>query len=246
MSGAARTVLVTGAGGAIGGAVVRRLRDDGVGVIGTDRGSAPAGLPVAQWIAADLATAAGRAAVADLGAATLDGFVHCAGVFHTGRLADITDADWDHVFAVNAKGPLLLFQRVVDRMAPGSAAVFVASIAALRGTPDHLLYAASKAALRSLAASLALGLAERQIRVNCLCPGLIDTPMTDAANAALAQSRGVAPAVVAAERAAAIPSRRAGTSEEVAGAVSFLLSRDAAYMTGATLTLAGGLLAGAV
>ncbi len=238
MSGAARTVLVTGAGGAIGGAVVRRLRDDGVGVIGTDRGSAPAGLPVAQWIAADLATAAGRAAVADLGAATLDGFVHCAGVFHTGRLADITDADWDHVFAVNAKGPLLLFQRVVDRMAPGSAAVFVASIAALRGTPDHLLYAASKAALRSLAASLALGLAERQIRVNCLCPGLIDTPriartVADRFAADLEEAR--------AARDRQVPMGRMGTAWEVAHACAFLLSDAAAYITGTELVVDGGL-----
>ena len=246
MTETVRTVLVTGAGGAIGGAVVRRLHADGFAVIGTDRGTAPAGLPVARWIAADLATPEGRTAIGDLGATQLQGFVHCAGVFHTGRLADITEADWDHVFAVNTKGPLLLFQRVAGRMVPGSSAVFVASVGALRATADHMVYGASKAALRSLAGSLALGLADRQIRVNCLCPGLIDTPMTDLANAQLAQARGVAPDVIAAERAAGIPSRRAGTPEEVAGAVAFLLSPDATYMTGVSLTLAGGLLAGAV
>ncbi len=245
MSGSARTALVTGAGGAIGGAVVRRLHADGWSVIGTDRGEAPGGLPAARWIAADLATETGRAAVGGGVGPVLHGFVHCAGIFHTGRLADVTAEDWEHVFAVNAMAPLLLFQRVAPRMGPGSAAVFVASIAALRATADHMLYAASKAALRSLSASLALGLAERQIRVNCLCPGLIDTPMTDLANAQLARARGVAAETVAAERAAAIPNRRAGTPEEVAGAAAFLLSADSTYMTGATLTLAGGLLAGA-
>lgn len=243
---AKRTVLVTGAAGAIGAAVARRLHRDGASVIGTDLGPRPLDLPVADWLAADIAVEQGRAAVAAALGPALDGFVHCAGVFHTAALGSITDADWERVFAINAKGPLLLFQAVAPRMAGGSAAVFVSSIAALRGTPDHVLYAASKAALRNVAASLALGLAPRGVRVNCLCPGLIDTPMTDAANAQLAAARGVPVARIAADRAAAIPNGRAGTADEVAGAVAFLLSQDAAYMTGATLTLAGGLLAGAV
>jgi len=239
-------VLVTGAAGAIGRAVVQRLRRDGRAVRGTDRGGCPDGLDVERWAAGDIATAQGRAAIAALADRPLGGFVHCAGVFHTGGLGTLDEAAWDQVFAINAKGPLLLFQDIAGAMAPGSAAVFVASVAALRGTPDHLLYAASKAALRNVAASLALALAGRGIRVNCLCPGLIDTPMTDGANAALAARRGVDVAAIAAERAAAIPAGRPGTPEEVAGAAAFLLSDDAAYITGASLTAAGGALAGLV
>lgn len=242
----AAPVLVTGAAGAIGRAVARRLQEEGRAILGTDRGACPADLLVDRWAAADIATAEGRAAIAALADGPVGGFVHCAGVFHIGGLGEIDAAAWDRVFDVNAKGPLLLFQSVAAAMAPGSAAVFVASVAALRGTPDHLLYAASKAALRSLAASLALALVGRGIRVNCVCPGLIDTPMTDAANAELSARRNVPVAALVAERAAAVPAGRAGTADEVAGAVAFLLSEQAAYVTGTTVTVAGGALAGMV
>jgi NAD(P)-dependent dehydrogenase (short-subunit alcohol dehydrogenase family) len=246
MSEGARTALVTGAAGGIGRAVARRLRASGWAVLGSDLVAQPEDLAVDDWIVADIAAAQGRAAIATHVARPLAGFVHCAGLFHTGALGEIDEAAWDRVFDVNAKAPLLLFQGIAGRLAPGAAAVFVASAAALRGTPDHLLYAASKAALRNLSASLALALVARNIRVNCVCPGLIDTKMTDAANLALSARRDLPVAAVAAERAASVPAGRAGTPDEVADTVAFLLSDQASYITGSTITVAGGALAGVV
>ena len=84
----------------------------------------------------------------------------------------------------------------------------------------------------------------RDIRVNVVAPGLIDTPLTDTLNVALAEKRGLSVAAVAAERAAAIPLGRAGTADEVADTCLYLLSRQSAYMTGSTLFSTGGVLAG--
>jgi len=124
--------------------------------------------------------------------------------------------------------------------------VVLGSIAGLRGSPATPFYAASKAGLRNLAASLALLLEPRGIRVNVVAPGLIDTPLTDALNVTLAQQRGQSVEAIAADRATPIPMRRAGTADEVADTCLYLLSRQSSYMTGSTVFSAGGVLAGIV
>lgn len=239
-------VLVTGAAGAIGQAVVRRLAADGARVIGTDLHARPATLPTAAWITADLADAGDRARVVAAVDAPLDGLVHASGIVSTALAASIDEAEWDRVFAVNVKAPFFLSRALAPRLVPGGAAVFVGSIASFRGTPDAPAYAASKAALRNVAATLALDWAPRGIRVNTVAPGLVDTPMTDAMNMVLADRRGAPPDQVMAARVAPIPLQRAATPEDVAGMVAMLLSPDCGYVTGATLVGAGGLLAGTV
>lgn len=242
----AGSALVTGAAGAIGQAVVRRLAADGARVIGTDRRARPSTLPAIEWIEADLAETTERARLVEAVPMPLDGLVHACGIVSTARSAEIDEAEWDRVVAVNVKAPFFLSRDLAPRLAGGASVVFVGSIAAYRGTPDAPAYAASKAALRNVAATLALDWAPRGIRVNCLAPGLVDTPMTDAMNDVLAARRGVSLESVKASRETPIPLGRAASADEIASMVAVLLSSDTAYVTGATLVGAGGLLAGAV
>ncbi|MCR6670746.1 MAG: SDR family oxidoreductase [Devosia ginsengisoli] len=100
--------------------------------------------------------------------------------------------------------------------------------------------------MRNLAASLSLLLQPLGIRVNVVAPGLIDTPLTAALNADLAERRGVAVDMIEAERAAVIPMGRAGTSEEVADSCLYLLSDRSSYLTGSTMFATGGVLAGMI
>jgi len=235
-------VLVSGAAGGIGGAIARRLVASGTAVVGSDRGAAPAGWS-APWIGADLSDVGSYAQIAN-SAGDLDGVVLAAGI--------LDGAEWDaiepdaamHLLNVNLVGPYFLLRALLPRLSEASSVVVVGSIAGLRGSPATPFYAASKAGLRNLAASLALLLEPRGIRVNVVAPGLIDTPLTDGLNVTLAQKRGLSVAAVAAERAAAIPLGRAGSTDEVADSCLYLLSRQSAYMTGSTLFTTGGVLAG--
>jgi len=237
-------VLVSGAAGGIGGAAARKLQDAGAAVVGTDRGAAPIGWP-GPWIAADLTDAASYAQIADT-TGDLDGVVLAAGI--------LDGAEWDAIepdaalrlLNINLVAPYFLLRALLPRLPSGSSVVVVGSIASLRGSPATPFYAASKAGLRNLAASLALLLQPRGIRVNVVAPGLIDTPLTDALNVTLAEKRGQSVEAVAADRAAAIPLGRAGSADEVADTCLYLLSRQSAYMTGSTLFSTGGVLAGAI
>ncbi|MCL4188688.1 MAG: SDR family oxidoreductase [Rhodobacteraceae bacterium] len=238
-------VLVTGAAGGIGGAIVARLAAAGVEVVATDL-HIPPGPPPGRWVEADLVTDAGRAAVAAAVPGDLGGIVHAAGL--------LDPKPWDavgaeaalRILAVNVVAPLLLVQALAGRMEPGGAVVFLGSVAGARAAPDTAVYAASKAALRNLAGTLAVALAPRGVRVNTLAPGLIDTPLTTGLDHRLAAARGQTPEAVAAARAAAVPAGRAGTAGEVADACLWLLGTGASYVSGATLYATGGALAGAI
>jgi NAD(P)-dependent dehydrogenase (short-subunit alcohol dehydrogenase family) len=239
-------VLVTGAAGDIGRAVVRRLLEDGCAVIGTDLGAKPDDLETVGWVAADLITPEGRETVCAALPDRLSGFVHVAGIVLTQAVDEIAEEDFDRSFALHAKAPFFLLRSLRRRFPPGASAVLVGSVAGRRASPENLVYAASKAALASLAASLALVLAPSGVRVNVVAPGLIETALTTATTGRLAAMRGLTVEETARMRTSGIPLGRAGTPEEVADAVAWLLSPGSSYATGTTLMLAGGLLAGSV
>jgi NAD(P)-dependent dehydrogenase (short-subunit alcohol dehydrogenase family) len=246
-------VLVTGAAGGIGAALVRRLLAAGAEVVATDQADQPphdAGLaqPGCTWIRADLATSAGRQGLIDHlvhgSAQPLDGLVFVAGLLDPVDWDQITEEQVERLFALNVLAPYFLVRGLLPGLARQASVVLMGSIAALRASPKTPFYAASKAALRNLGASMALLLQPRGMRVNIAAPGLIDTPLTDALNLRLAHERGVTVAQVAAERAQAIPAGRAGSADEVVSACLFLLSRQASYCNGATLHPTGGVWAG--
>ena len=154
----------------------------------------------------------------------LDVLVNNAGVFRRGALDTWSADDVRRLLDVNLVGTVLGLQAAARVMADGGAIVNVASTAGLRGYRSALPYAASKWGVRGASRSAALELAPRGIRVNCICPGAVDTPMLDPS--ALDVSR--------------LPIPRAGTANEIATLVAFLASDAAAYCTGAEVVVDGG------
>jgi NAD(P)-dependent dehydrogenase (short-subunit alcohol dehydrogenase family) len=237
-------VLVVGAAGGIGRAVADALLAAGVSVLGTDRRERPDDL-ACDWVAADIATAAGRAAIVEA-SGPLGGMVYAAGIIDSIGWQELGEDEAARILAVNLTAPLFLTRALAGQFTNPAAIVLVGSIAGTRGSPLTPVYAASKAALRNLGASLALALSPDDIRVNVVAPGLIDTPLTDGLNLRLSAMRNVSRESIEAERAAAIPVGRAGSTGEVADAVLHLLGDGARYTTGATLFVAGGVMAGSV
>ena len=149
-------------------------------------------------------------------------------------VAKVTEAIYDEMFNLNAKGPFFAVQKLAPLINRGGAVVLTTSIANVKGMPGQATYGAAKAALRSFARTLAVELLPLEIRVNAVTPGPIDTPILDKAfpdKAAAAQMREKVPSMV--------PMKRFGTSEEIAKAVLFL-AFDATFTTGAELPVDGG------
>ncbi|MFZ6654008.1 SDR family oxidoreductase [Undibacterium sp. TJN19] len=149
-------------------------------------------------------------------------------------LEGVTEAIYDEMFNLNAKGPFFTVQKLAPLINRGGAVVFTTSIANVKGLPGQATYGAAKAALRSYARVLAAELLPREIRVNAVSPGPIDTGILDKAipdKDAAAKMRVHASAMV--------PMKRFGTSEEIAKAVLFL-AFDATFTTGAELPVDGG------
>src|SRR5215217_5129646 len=240
----AQRVLISGAAGGIGGALADKLIDAGGHVIGTDRHAADSHWRGQQWLTADLGNRAGRDAIAAGIDGTLDGLVFAAGILDAADWQSIDEDAAADLLAINLTAPLFLTRALLPRLAKDSSIVIIGSIAGLRGSPATPFYAASKAGLRNLAASLALLLQPHDIRVNVVAPGLVDTPLTDSLNVTLAEKRGLSIEAIAAERAAAIPLGRSGSVDEIADTCLYLLSRQSSYMTGSTLFSTGGVLAG--
>ncbi len=224
-------VVVTGSSGAIGTAVVRRLLDGGHRVHGMDLAPPPSGCGVLHYEAdlSDDASLAAAVASVRAEAPRLGGLVYCAGVYPIVPWADYTLALWDRVHAVNVRGAFALVAGLAGCLDAGTSVVLVASGAAHLGSRD-VGYAASKAGLVGLMKALAMNLAPQGIRVNAVCPGLIDSPM----------SARMAPERRRQHEQQALLCR-AGTADEVAGAVAYLLSAESGYVTGATLDINGGL-----
>jgi NAD(P)-dependent dehydrogenase (short-subunit alcohol dehydrogenase family) len=163
----------------------------------------------------------------------LDLVVNCAGILRVAPLESTSEKEWSEVLAVNLTGAFLLTRAALRalREGGGGAIVHIASRAAIRAKEAHGAYSASKAGILQLTQMAAVEGARHGIRVNCVCPGFIDTPMT----------RGMydMDATIAAWK-EVCPLGRPGTPEDVARAMLFLASDDAAFVTGVALPVDGG------
>lgn len=228
----ARVVLVSGGNRGIGRAVAGRFATSGDRVAVTVRSTAVEGLlsvpcDVNDTLAVDKAVAAVEAQLGPV-----EVLVANAGVTDDKLLLQMDEASFTSVLDTNLVGTFRLVKAALPKMlrARRGRIVFISSLAALSGSPGQANYAASKAGLIGFARSLARELARRNITVNVVAPGFIETDMT----AALGQARR-------AEVLGQVPLGRFGLAEEVAGAVYWLASPEAAYVTGAVIPVDGGL-----
>ena len=255
-----QVAIVTGAGRGIGRAIGTRLASEGVSVAITD-----VDLRNAQQVVAEIDADGGQAialqvdvtrkedvdkmvddTVAKFG--PLDILVNNAGVGAVAPLMDTDEAMWDTLMDINAKGVLLCSQAAARQMiSTGSGGRIInnasgaGKIAPGKDTPLGA-YAASKHAVVALTKQMGLELSSHRILVNCVCAGIVDTPMWDLIDREIAQREGVPIGSVKAAAVASIPLGRIQEPEDVANVVAFLASTDASYMTGQTYNVCGGIL----
>jgi 2-hydroxycyclohexanecarboxyl-CoA dehydrogenase len=242
-----KRAIVTGGGSGIGRATVLRLVAEGceVGIFDIDEAGAAttvalAGSP-ARTYRTDIAdrTSVEQSVAAferDVGPADL--LANVAGWEWPMNFLDTDPALWDKIIAINLYGPLHMHHVVVRGMAERGfgRVVNVASDAGRVGSSGEAVYSACKGGIIAFTKTLARELARRNVTLNVLCPGPTDTPLFDAFKAASPGGAKIGEAL-----ARAVPMRRIGTPEDYPGVIAFLLSDDAGYMTGQTLSVSGGL-----
>jgi NAD(P)-dependent dehydrogenase (short-subunit alcohol dehydrogenase family) len=235
--------LVTGGVGGIGWAIAEAFAAEGVAVAAADVRSPRGACGPIRFVAMDVADRAGVLAAFDAAEAALGGpvdiLVNCAGLYPCDPLAEMTEAAWDRVMDTNAKGILLVSQECCRRLVAagrGGAIVNITSGSAERARLGAAHYCASKAAAEMLTRCFALEFAAAGIRVNAVSPGYVEVetevnPQSDAYKRAII---------------ATAPLGRAGAPADVAGAVLFLCSTAAEWITGASYRVDGGSRAGAL
>jgi 3-oxoacyl-[acyl-carrier protein] reductase len=236
-----KTALVTGASGGIGASIARALHQQGASLMisGTrmealEALAAELGSRV-QTIACDLSDPVQveklvPAAEAALG--SLDILVNNAGITRDNLFMRLKDEDWDAVLAVNLTAGFRLSRAAIKGMLKRrwGRIIGITSIIGTMGNAGQANYAASKAGMIAMSKSLAKEVAAREVTVNCIAPGFIESPMTDVLNEKI--RAGIL---------ANVPAGRLGTGEDVAAAVVYLASAEAAYVTGQTLHVNGGM-----
>ena len=237
-----KTALVTGASGGIGGAIARALHGAGAHVVLS--GTRETAL---ETLAADLGERTSLAACDLTDSAAVDGLVERAeaaaggpldilvanaGVTRDGLLLRMKDEDWAAVLQINLESYFRLSRAALRGMMRRrwGRIVGITSVVGVTGNPGQTNYAASKAGMIGFSKALAQEVASRSITVNCVAPGFIESPMTDA----LAEAQKT-------QILSTIPSGRLGLGEEVAAACVYLASDEAAYVTGQTLHVNGGM-----
>ena len=239
-----RRALVTGAASGIGAGAARRLLSGGVEVLATDidrRGLEALSELGAEPLIADLADLRDRDRVIE-SAAGVDYLVQAAGIIRLLPIEKVTVDDWRDVFAVNAEAMFFLCQGIGATMPAGGAIVNLSSSSAkLANTTEAAVYAASKSAVLSITRSFAYSLAPIPVRVNAICPGIIDTPMQDAVLEQVSAIRGMTPDQLSDLRETSVPLGRGASPDEIAELIWFLLSDGAGYMTGQAVNFDGGL-----
>lgn len=241
-----KVALVTGGMGGIGQAICRRLATLGYRVVAT---YSPGNTKVAAWLQAmqenghamtavpcDVAdyascTACVETVVRDVG--PVDVLVNNAGITRDMTFRRMTRADWDAVVDTNLGSVFNMSKQVIDGMIERKAGriINISSVNAQKGAFGQTNYAAAKAGMTGFTKALALEVARYGVTVNTISPGYIRTPMT----------AGIAPEIIESKVLPLIPVGRLGAPEEIAGLVAYLVSDEAAFMTGADLSINGGM-----
>ena len=173
----------------------------------------------------------------------IDILVNNAGIYRAAVPLEVTEEHWDAIMNINAKGVFFTTQAVLPAMIARKrgAIVSLASMAGKVGSANNLPYNASKAAVISMTKSLALAHAADGIRVNCVCPGFVETDMWTAVSRELGTLLGRSPEQFTAARKAQVPLGRMERAEDVANVIAFLASPRSEYMTGQAISIDGGL-----
>lgn len=235
-----KTALVTAAGQGMGRAAVLAFVREGARVIATDlKSELLANLPdgVTRRALDVLDDAAVQAAVADIGA--VDILFNCAGYVHQGTILDCTIKDWDFSFDLNVRSMFVMTKAMLPKMidAGGGVILNMASVlGAHKAAPNRLAYAASKAAVAGFTRALAIDHVRQGIRVNCVCPGTVDTPSLGERIAAFAD-----PVQARKDFIARQPMGRLAVAEEIAETFVFLVSDESSFMTGQAIFADGGM-----
>ncbi|MCR9139318.1 MAG: SDR family oxidoreductase [Alphaproteobacteria bacterium] len=232
-----RTALVTGGRSGIGHAVAGRLASEGARVFTAQRQLDPN----FEGIIADFADpAAPEAVISEIvsKAGTIDILVNNAGVMKEGTVEEMSVDDWHHTLAVNLTAPFLLAKYAMPHLKGGGSIVNVGSIEGLGSNPRHPAYGASKAGLHGLTRAMAIDHGPDGVRCNAVAPGWIDTDLNDAFIDSFAD-----PDAFRSNLSSIHPSGRTGTPQDVAALIAFLVSDDAAFITGQVYTVDGGRMA---
>ena len=236
-----KTALVTGASGGLGGAIARALHAQGATVtlsgtraealeaLATELG---ARVHVQACNLADKASVEALVPAAEKAMGALDILVNNAGVTKDNLFLRMKDEEWDQVIAINLTAGFRLSRAVLRGMMKRrhGRIIGISSVVGFTGNPGQANYAASKAGMIGMTKSLAAEVASRGITVNCIAPGFIASPMTDALNDK--QKEAIL---------GKVPAGRLGAAAEIAAAVVFLASMEAAYITGETIHVNGGM-----
>jgi NAD(P)-dependent dehydrogenase (short-subunit alcohol dehydrogenase family) len=240
-----KTAIVTGGGSGIGRAIAVAFAREGasVAVCGRDRKKL-------DHLAAEIGAINGRclSVVADVSIAKqvelavrmtaerfgrLTTLVNNAGVLIAGTAESLSDDEWEHTFSVNVRGAWLMARAALPhlRAAGGGSIINIGSVLSLQGARNRVAYAASKGAVLAMTRAMALDHAAEKIRVNCICPGMVETEMIARFNADETARR---------QRLAMHPVGRFGQPEDIAGLAVFLASDESAWTTGAAFPVDGG------
>jgi meso-butanediol dehydrogenase / (S,S)-butanediol dehydrogenase / diacetyl reductase len=253
--------LITGAASGIGAACARRMAREGVQLLLADLNGDSAKTLADELgqasVQADVTRAADIERMLDLAYqrwGRLDVVFNNAGIAQVRPLLDLSEEEWDRTLAINLRAVFFVLQGAAKRMRDQSPIagselrgklIQTASIAAYRGGQAYMAhYAASKAGVVSITRTAAQVLAAYRITSNCICPGVVDTPMWRKVDAEWSEIEGWQTGEAWKRRTSLIPLGRPETAEDVAGLVSFLASRDSDYMTGQAVNIDGGLVMG--
>ena len=251
-----QAAIVTGAGRNIGRAIALELAGMGADIVVAEMDEAT-GKRTADEVRAlgrralavrtDVTRLADLQAMADRTMAEfgrIDILVNNAGIHKSMHTADVTEADWDRLLAVNAKGVFFASQAVLPHMVAAKRGniISLASMAGKMGLKTSLVYGVTKAAVISMTRSFALAHAADGIRANCVCPGIVETDMIFQVDREAGEGlMGLRPGEYLKQRVEQIPLGRIEKAEDVANVVGFLASSKSSYMTGQAINVTGGL-----